>query len=711
MTIDAAAVTLLGYGGNEAILTGVGSADSNGLRILGGDADFGSDNQGGLISIRAGSSDGVNDGPDVDLTGGDAGTEGNGGTVTLTGGSGGSSNGRGGHVRFWGGNPSSGTDNDGGNVYIESGEKDGSGANGKIMMRESHSGPYSIFDLSAITTSDKTFTFPDASGTIALTSDIANQVTAASTFGTDNSILRADGTLRGAQSSGSVSVIDDSGRLGLGTASPSELLHLVKATGNFTTVRFDSGTTQGYFFAYDGDNSVNIGANSNSVVNIRVNNSSVAQFTAGGSKTGILDFSSVATSDKTFTFPNVSGTLITTGNLTSITTVGTIAAGVWNGTAIDHAYLTGIVQADVGGLTTASSPTFTGLTLSGNQTTAGYLRVGSNSAPANTTAGDITGVRIFVGNGAAVGTGNIVKIDGANVANGITGMLTLQSTDSHATDKGASIVLGGYITSATTFEGFAGIAGRKENSNSGNTRGYLQLSTNGSERMRIDSNGKVGIGTTGSSGLMNNDLSMSGQAAKSWGLERHTTSDTAGNNLTIKSGGATSAATNKSAGSLILQTGLSTGSGTGQIRLQATLNTAASTTDNALVTRMIVNGTVALTSGVAATIATPTIAAGQMAGGIVMYSIVESDGTDMIVESGQVAFSLVLKSTTYTSGTSILGTVTTAKSDGTDTIATTFAFDATNHLQVTCTITGNTPSSFKIIYTVVSHALQDITAP
>lgn len=48
----------------------------------------------------------------------------------------------------------------------------------------------------------------------------------------------------------------------------------------------------------------------------------------------VLDANSIASSDKTFTFPNVSGTFITTGNLTSITTVGTIVAGVWNGTDI-----------------------------------------------------------------------------------------------------------------------------------------------------------------------------------------------------------------------------------------------------------------------------------------------------------------------------------------------------------------------------------------
>ncbi|MFZ1626980.1 MAG: hypothetical protein WAT81_04215, partial [Candidatus Moraniibacteriota bacterium] len=43
------------------------------------------------------------------------------------------------------------------------------------------------------------------------------------------------------------------------------------------------------------------------------------------------------TADRTVTFPNVSGTVVTTGNLTDITTVGTISSGVWNGTTISVA--------------------------------------------------------------------------------------------------------------------------------------------------------------------------------------------------------------------------------------------------------------------------------------------------------------------------------------------------------------------------------------
>jgi hypothetical protein len=70
-----------------------------------------------------------------------------------------------------------------------------------------------------------------------------------------------------------------SGQLGIG-GTPSEILHLIKPTTEFTTMQFDSGTTQGYMFAYDGDNTVNIGSKSNAQLNFKVNNANAATLTA-----------------------------------------------------------------------------------------------------------------------------------------------------------------------------------------------------------------------------------------------------------------------------------------------------------------------------------------------------------------------------------------------------------------------------------------------
>lgn len=90
---------------------------------------------------------------------------------------------------------------------------------------------------------------------------------AGSTFNADQSNLWWDNTNK---------------RLGLGTSSPTELLHIAKPAGNFTTIRYDSGATQGYFFSYSGDNSVDIGSNSNAQLNFRQNNATVGWFPTGG---------------------------------------------------------------------------------------------------------------------------------------------------------------------------------------------------------------------------------------------------------------------------------------------------------------------------------------------------------------------------------------------------------------------------------------------
>lgn len=69
-------------------------------------------------------------------------------------------------------------------------------------------------------TNTTTVTFP-TTGTLATTTDIANMVTAAATFATDESILRADGTGRGAQATSTNATLTDAGALtlaGLATA-------------------------------------------------------------------------------------------------------------------------------------------------------------------------------------------------------------------------------------------------------------------------------------------------------------------------------------------------------------------------------------------------------------------------------------------------------------------------------------------------------------
>ena len=101
------------------------------------------------------------------------------------------------------------------------------------------------------------------------------------------------------------------------------------------------------------------------------------------------------------------------------------------------------------------------------------------------------------------GTGSAI-IEGANVAlTDSSGTLHLISNTAQAINTGGSLAFGGKSTDASNIHAtWAVIKGAKENSTSANIASYLAFSTraNGAgntEKLRIDSAGNVGIGTTG----------------------------------------------------------------------------------------------------------------------------------------------------------------------------------------------------------------------
>ncbi|MFH0754277.1 MAG: hypothetical protein V2A70_06905, partial [Candidatus Omnitrophota bacterium] len=108
----------------------------------------------------------------------------------------------------------------------------------------------------------------------------------------------------------------------------------------------------------------------------------------------------------------------------------------------------------------------------------------------------------------SVGAAPDSVVDGVNVggaflspvATGNGGNLYVYTTDSEAVDKGGVISLGGSYTGISETR-WAAIAGLKENGTDGQYGGYLALYTraNGSvpaERIRITSNGSIGMGTS-----------------------------------------------------------------------------------------------------------------------------------------------------------------------------------------------------------------------
>ena len=129
--------------------------------------------------------------------------------------------------------------------------------------------------------------------------------------------------------------------------------------------------------------------------------------------------------------------------------------------------------------------------------------------------------------------------------------------------------------------------------------------------------GNVGIGTTSPTRI----LGIGGLVARNIGMERGTVADTAGFNLTINAGGATSAATDKNGGDILIASGTSTGSGFSSVKLQAVTAGASGTTDRIVTTHLEVGNSKIGFLG----IATPVV---RQTSGADLTNNVTSGGTD-----------------------------------------------------------------------------------
>jgi hypothetical protein len=136
------------------------------------------------------------------------------------------------------------------------------------------------------------------------------------------------------------------------------------------------------------------------------------------------------------------------------------------------------------------------------------------------------------------------------------------------------------------------------------------------------------------------------------GMVRNTTPDTAGQVLTVLGGSATTGATNKFAGGILFQTGLSTGTQGGLFQFQGTTSAASSgTSDNAHITKMIVGGYKGLVNNTTTTIMTMTLASNTVASVVFAYGVEVFNGTDLQVESGKVECHAINKGGVIAAGT------------------------------------------------------------
>lgn len=168
--------------GDELNISTPNSDSPQDINIIAGNANALSGNNGANINIAAGSGDDVGTGGTVTITGGaiPASLEGYGGNILVNGGVGRGSGYSGSDVTIQGGN---GTDSaDGGDVILRA----GTGAtNGHVLLRKTGTSLDAIMDMDSLT-GDQIFTWPDATGTIALTSDVVTDHGALTGLGDDD---------------------------------------------------------------------------------------------------------------------------------------------------------------------------------------------------------------------------------------------------------------------------------------------------------------------------------------------------------------------------------------------------------------------------------------------------------------------------------------------------------------------------------------------
>ncbi len=215
----------------------IGAPDNTG-NILGVTATT-SNTPGGSLVIQGGDGTDAESGGNIDIIGGSAGATADGSDISI-------------RASDAGG----GGNGNGGNVLIVTGNKSGAGSLGTLQIQNNSTAIKAILDTSALTVSDKTFTFPDASGTLCLVTTCSGSgtfpFTPTTSFGTvANSTstlilltagLSASSTVRFGDAGGRLLTWTptNSGRLGVGTSSPIAIL--------------DVGGQVGYYGPFNGTN-------------------------------------------------------------------------------------------------------------------------------------------------------------------------------------------------------------------------------------------------------------------------------------------------------------------------------------------------------------------------------------------------------------------------------------------------------------------------
>jgi hypothetical protein len=519
--------------------------------------------------------------------------------------------------------------NNGWGQVVLSNSDTGTGAAGRVLVQNSNSG---IFMAKYGTGNN---------GTGSQTADFGALVD--SGVGLNLVASGASGTLKfytaGVAASNERMAITAAGNVGIGTTGPISRLD-VMSTGNNTypfRVRADDGTNLAYVYQdASGHGAVGV-ANSAGVER--------SKFSAGGADSFIGDGKfGLGTSAPSGRFHVMTGAAGVTGvivqgaasqtanlqewqdsagvalasvsaagtiNATDIRVNGSSIAGQWAGTGSD------IYNANAGNVGIGTSAPSTALSFGGNAAkTIGMERnttantAGSTftlqSGGATTGATDKAGGDLVLSSGIATGSA-ASKIQFMTAPSGVSGtadrtpatamtILGNGNVGINTTNPADKLSILGQLRLMSLSNGQNGTMYYGSGANwitegafSAGWFGIGESSDNGTSinrRFVIKTGGNVGLLTTNPSYL----LSLQGNSARTIGMERHGIANVAGNSLTLLAGGATSSATDKNGGDLLLSSGVSTGTGSSKIQFSTYAAGTAGTTDNTAAVAMTIDG-------------------------------------------------------------------------------------------------------------------------